>query len=118
MTDTTARRDVATFCRVCEPACGLVATVDDGAIVDVRADDEHPVSKGFACAKGIAALDIHHDPDRLNHPMRRDGERWVQASWDDAIDGRRRRAATGDRRARPAGGLDLHRQPDRVQHAG
>ena len=63
-----ARLDVATFCRVCEPACGLVATVDDGAIVDVRADDEHPVSKGFACAKGIAALDIHRDPDRLNHP--------------------------------------------------
>ena len=87
MTDATTRRDVATFCRVCEPACGLVATVDDGAIVSVRADDEHPVSKGFACAKGMAALDIHHDPDRLNHPMRRDSDRWVQVSWDEATSG-------------------------------
>lgn len=87
MTDTTTGRDVATFCRVCEPACGLVATVEDGSIVEVRADDDHPVSKGFACAKGIASLDIHHDPDRLNHPMRRDGDGWTRTSWDDAVTG-------------------------------
>ncbi len=84
-------RDVATFCRVCEPACGLIATVDgDGpaaTIVRVRADDEHPVSKGFACAKGLAALDIHHDPDRLDHPMRRVDGRWERVGWTDAIDG-------------------------------
>ena len=53
-----------------------VATVDDGRIVRVRADDDHPVSKGFACTKGIAALDIHRDPDRLNHPQRRVDDRW------------------------------------------
>jgi anaerobic selenocysteine-containing dehydrogenase len=87
MSATTSHRDIATFCRVCEPACGLVATVDDGVIVSVRADDEHPVSKGFACAKGIAALDIHHDPDRLNHPLRRDDDGWRRTSWDDAITG-------------------------------
>src|SRR6478735_7675218 len=80
-------REVSTFCRVCEPACGLVATVDDGQIVHVRADDDHPVSKGFACTKGIAALDIHRDPDRLNHPQHRVGDRWEQATWDDAITG-------------------------------
>ncbi len=78
---------VSTFCRVCEPACGLVATVDDGEIVQVRADDDHPVSKGFACTKGIAALDIHRDPDRLNHPQHRVGDRWEQVSWDAAIPG-------------------------------
>ncbi len=91
MTDATGTRDVDTFCRVCEPACGLVATVDittpTPTIVHVRADDEHPVSKGFACAKGIAALDIHHDPDRLDHPQRRVGDRWEQVGWDDAITG-------------------------------
>ena len=80
-------REVSTFCRVCEPACGLVATVDDGQIVHVRADDDHPVSKGFACTKGIAALDIHRDPDRLNHPQRRVDDRWEQVTWDDAIGG-------------------------------
>src|SRR4051794_35089895 len=80
-------RDVSTFCRVCEPACGLVATVDDGGIVHVRADDEHPVTNGFACTKGIAALDIHRDPDRLNHPQRRGVRGWERATWDEAISG-------------------------------
>ena len=84
-------RDVATFCRVCEPACGLVATVEGNgptaSIVGVRADAEHPVSRGFACAKGLAALDIHHDPDRLDHPLQRVDGRWERVDWDAAIDG-------------------------------
>ncbi len=75
-----------TFCRVCEPACGLLAEVDDGRLVSVRPDRDHPISKGFACSKGIATLDVHHDPDRLDHPIRRrpDGS-WAEASWDTAM---------------------------------
>ena len=36
-----------TFCRVCEPACGLVATVEDGRLLSLAADRDHPVSRGF-----------------------------------------------------------------------
>src|SRR5689334_8806353 len=80
--------DVNTFCRVCEPACGLVATVDDGELVGVRADADHPVSKGFACTKGLAALDIHRDPDRLDRPMRRTADGGFEpVGWDEAIQG-------------------------------
>ena len=81
-----AHGDIRTFCRICEPSCGLVATVADGRVTALRADQDHPVTKGFACHKGIAALDVHDDPDRLNAPMRRaaDGE-WTTASWDDAL---------------------------------
>jgi anaerobic selenocysteine-containing dehydrogenase len=67
----TTARTVKTFCRVCEPSCGLVAEVDQGEIVSLKPDKEHPVSKGFACHKGIATLEIHQDKDRLNHPARR-----------------------------------------------
>ncbi len=63
-----------------------MATVDDGRLIALRADQEHPVTKGFACHKGIAALDVHDDPDRLSQPLRRapDGT-WSAASWDDAL---------------------------------
>ena len=37
-----------TFCRLCEVMCGLTVTVEDGAITKVRADADHPVSRGFA----------------------------------------------------------------------
>jgi anaerobic selenocysteine-containing dehydrogenase len=75
-----------TFCRVCEPACGLVAEVRDGELVKLSPDRDHPVTRGFACNKGIAGVDIHHDPDRLAHPMRRDSDgEYERISWNDAI---------------------------------
>jgi anaerobic selenocysteine-containing dehydrogenase len=80
-------RRTATYCRVCEPACGLVAVVRDGELVALEPDRDHPVSRGFACRKGLAGAAIHSDPDRLDHPLHRfDGETEVR-SWDDAVGG-------------------------------
>src|SRR6187551_2975724 len=78
---------VRTFCRVCEPSCGLVADVEEGRLVDLKADFDHPVTKGYACHKGIATLDINHDPDRLSVPASRssDGE-WRAMTWEDATE--------------------------------
>jgi anaerobic selenocysteine-containing dehydrogenase len=78
--------EVRTFCRICEPSCGLVATVDAGRLVKLSPDRDHPVTQGFACHKGVST-DIHHDPDRLDHPQLRDrttGE-WRDVSWDEAM---------------------------------
>ena len=84
---TVQRVKVRTFCRVCEPSCGLVADVEDGRLVDLKADFDHPVTKGYACHKGIATLDIHHDPDRVSAPMRRTADgAWGTVSWDAAAE--------------------------------
>ncbi|MFA4080394.1 molybdopterin-dependent oxidoreductase [Mycobacteroides salmoniphilum] len=61
----------ATFCRICEPLCGMVATVEDGKLLSLRPDKENPLSAGFACQKGIAFAEIHNDPDRVTVPLRR-----------------------------------------------
>ena len=60
-----------TFCRICEPLCGMVATVEDGRLVALRPDKEHPLSAGFACQKGIAFTEVQNDPDRVTEPLRR-----------------------------------------------
>ena len=77
---------VRTFCRICEPSCGLIASIDAGRLVKLQPDRDHAVTKGFACHKGLAAVDLHNDPDRLNAPMVRsvDGQ-WTEASWEDAL---------------------------------
>lgn len=64
----------------------MVARVDDGRLVALSPDREHPVTQGFACHKGIAALEVHHDPDRLDAPLRRsrDGSEEV-IGWDEAM---------------------------------
>ena len=76
-----------TFCRVCEPACGLLAELEDGRLTRLRPDREHPITRGFACNKGLAGLDIHHDPDRVNRPLRRRTPGGFEPlPWDQAID--------------------------------
>jgi len=78
-----------TFCRICEAYCGLIATVDDGQLVKLRPDSDHPLSKGEACPKGIAMTDVQNDPDRVVRPLRRraDGEGFDEVTWDEAIAG-------------------------------
>jgi len=92
-------REVHTFCRVCEPACGLVARVEGETLVALAPDREHPVTRGFACNKGIAGADIHRDPDRLDHPLKKLDGGFARASWDDAI---------GDIASRVRGIVDRH----------
>jgi formate dehydrogenase len=70
-----------TFCRICEAHCGLVATVDGGRVERLRPDREHPLSRGYACPKGIAMTEVQNAPDRVLHPMR-GGER---VGWDEAV---------------------------------
>ena len=76
-----------TFCRICEAHCGMVATVEDERVVKLRPDPDHPLSRGYACPKGIAMLDVQNDPDRVTHPLRKrpDGT-FERVSWDDALD--------------------------------
>ena len=78
--------EIRTFCRVCEPACGLVATVEDDRLTALRPDREHPISRGWACNKGLATFEIHHDPDRLDRPLKRVAAgRFEPIGWDQAM---------------------------------
>ena len=80
-----------TFCRICEPLCPLVATVDNERIVKLEPDREHPVSQGFACHKGLNYLQVHDDPDRINAPLKRTNAkselpaRFETVGWDQAM---------------------------------
>ena len=101
-----AQEQKPTFCRICEPLCGMIATVDDGRLVSLRPDKDHPLSAGFACQKGIAFTEVVNDPDRVTTPLRRmpDGA-FEPVSWDEAMadiadrlaDIHRRHGSGGDR---------------------
>ena len=83
---------VPTTCFNCESACGLLAYVDKDSL-QVRkfeGNPAHPGSRGRNCAKGPATLNQVTDPDRILYPLKRAGARgegrWVQVSWDEALD--------------------------------
>ncbi len=47
-------------------------TIDEkDRIVDIRGDKDQPMSRGYACAKGLQVEQSHHGPDRLLRPLRR-----------------------------------------------
>jgi formate dehydrogenase len=73
-----------TFCRVCEPSCGLVASIENEEIQSLKPDKDHPVTQGFACHKGLAVLDIHKDPDRLKWPLAKVDGSFSRVCWSDA----------------------------------
>lgn len=76
-----------TYCRICEPLCGMVATVADGSVTKLRPDADHPLSRGFACPKGIAMTEVQNDPDRVVHPLRRrDDGSFERVTWPEALD--------------------------------
>lgn len=73
-------------CSLCEAMCGIVVEHENGRVTAVRGDDDDPFSRGHLCPKAVALQDLHHDPDRLRTPVRRDGDRWVPLGWDEALD--------------------------------
>src|ERR1700752_5144746 len=80
------REQKPTFCRFWEPLCGMIATVDDGRLVSLRPDKDHPLSAGFACQKGIAFAEIVNDPDRVTTPLRRTTQGGFEpVTWDEAM---------------------------------
>ncbi|OUS28882.1 dehydrogenase [Gammaproteobacteria bacterium 45_16_T64] len=73
-------------CHLCEALCGVEIQVEQGKVVSIKGDKNDPLSQGYICPKATALQDIHEDPDRLRHPVKRVGESWEQISWDEALD--------------------------------
>ena len=74
----------------CPDQCSLLATVEDGRIVRVQGDPEHPMTAGFACAKVNREHEMVHSPERVLRPLRRIGQKgsgdFVPVTWSDALD--------------------------------
>jgi anaerobic selenocysteine-containing dehydrogenase len=91
-----------TTCPLCEASCGILVDTDGEHVASIRGDENDPFSRGYVCPKAAALADLHDDPDRVRAPLIREGSRWREVSWDDALD----RAADGLVRVRKDGGRD------------
>jgi len=74
-----------TTCAYCGVGCEMWVGTREGRIVTVRPVLDSPVNEGHLCSKGRYAFGFLRAPDRVTTPMVRDGPRWRQVSWDDAI---------------------------------
>ena len=83
-------RIVKTVCSLCQCSCGVLAYVEDGNVIDIKGDPDHPNNKGALCPKGLAGIELLYHPARLNYPLKRVGKKgdgkWQKISWDEALD--------------------------------
>ena len=78
-------------CPLCEASCGILVDTDGEHVRSIRGDEDDPISRGYICPKASALADLHDDPDRVRAPLIREGSRWREVSWSEALD----RAARG-----------------------
>ncbi|GFG51546.1 formate dehydrogenase [Mycolicibacterium agri] len=80
-----APRTVYTFCRYCLASCGIEVTVDDNRVKKISPEKQNPHTWRDFCAKGRTANQLVEHPRRILNPMRRVGDAYVEATWDEAI---------------------------------
>lgn len=81
------RREVRTACPYCGVGCGVVLEVENGRIVKVRGDTDHPANYGRLCTKGSSCDEPVTVAERLGTAFLRParGEPCVSIPMDDAL---------------------------------
>lgn len=81
---------IPSMCEMCVWRCGLLAKVQNGRVVKLDGNPEHPHSRGKLCPRGQSGLMNTYDPDRVLTPLVRVGNRgeglFRKASWEEALD--------------------------------
>ena len=88
MTEATAgadRKTVYSHCHYCMCLCGTRIEVEGNKVVSIEPDRENPFSWRDFCRKGKTAAEVIDHPRRILCPMRRVGDRYVPATYDEAL---------------------------------
>ena len=73
-------------CALCYHSCGMEIEVENGKVANVRGQASHPLNKGYLCPKGRATIEHIYHPERLTHPLKKEGGGFKEISWDRALD--------------------------------
>lgn len=83
---------VKSICHMCGAAyagCGIDVHVEGGKVVKIEGTKGHPVNDGKLCPKGLAGVQMVNNPERLQYPLKRVGEKcsgkFERISWDEAM---------------------------------
>jgi anaerobic selenocysteine-containing dehydrogenase len=75
------------FCRLCFGLCGMDVTIDDdGRVASVKGDRDNPLTRGYACVKGLDAPEALYGDKRFLRPLKRIGDKHVPIPLEQALD--------------------------------
>lgn len=79
-------KKVKTICSICSAGCGIVAEVHNGVWVRQDVAQDHPISQGSHCCKGIDQIDLIKSKQRVKYPLKKVNGEWKRVSWEQAVD--------------------------------
>ena len=80
--------ETATICPYDASGCGFIVAAQNGKVVNIEGDPEHPINRGAACAKGASMRQLApENPWRLSKVLYRapGASDWEEKDWDWAI---------------------------------
>ena len=81
--------ETATICPYDASGCGFIVAAQNGKVVNIEGDPDHPINRGAACSKGASMRQLSADnPWRLSKPLYRrpGGTDWEPVEWDWALE--------------------------------
>ena len=77
-----------TICCYCAVGCGAIVASENGKVINIEGDPDHPINQGALCPKGSAMYQIANNEHRLNKVLYRapGAYDWEEKPWDWAID--------------------------------
>ncbi|MBI4268107.1 MAG: (2Fe-2S)-binding protein, partial [Chloroflexi bacterium] len=79
-------RQVLTTCPYCGVGCQLWLQLKGEQIIEILPHMENEVNRGQACVKGrFGVAEFVHHPDRLTTPLIKKDGKFVEATWDEAL---------------------------------
>lgn len=82
---------VRSYCAQCQSTCPIICIVEDGKLIKVSRDREHPNSTAL-CPKGLAGPELVYNSQRLRYPLKRTHPKgdpdpgWKRITWNDAME--------------------------------
>jgi formate dehydrogenase alpha subunit len=77
---------VRTTCPFCGVGCNFDLNVKGGKVIGVTSNAASPVNGPDLCVKGRFGADFVHSPNRLTKPLIRKNGKFVESSWNEALD--------------------------------
>lgn len=76
------------ICPYCGVGCGLLVASQDGKIINIEGDPDHPINEGSLCSKGSSVFQVAQNERRADKVLYRapKASEWKEVSWDFAID--------------------------------
>jgi len=84
--------ETPTICCFCGVGCGAIVAAENGRVINLEGDPDHPINQGSLCSKGMALAQLNTVDGEVNsrriqtvkHRAAGSSE-WEDLSWDDAF---------------------------------